>query len=261
MAAHKQQSPGSRALGVWDEELDPESPEFLDECLALIKKSTARQASAAVEAGRTPAETADARREADDARRVVGQLEAHISELRTALADAQAQIRDSAATLRDQESLQQTIAGVMTERDADLAELREARRREAQAHTELLTVRTELTNIKAHYNDTTAALAAASDRATQARAEFDRAREVISQHDEEVSELRQVIGRQEREIEQLQQQLRQSDDARTADAHLRDVIERQEREIAELQLLLLQSEEARAADAASFVQSLDALKS
>jgi DNA repair exonuclease SbcCD ATPase subunit len=237
-------------LSASEADLDPESPEFLNACLDLIKQSPARSlhsADVGGPRGETSPAAHDAARyeESADRQRLARQLETHIDELREALASTQAQIKQSAETLREHEELRQSLAGArqngetaslqhlvsatISDRDADIAALREARRREGQVRAELDTLRADSTNVRILYDQAAAALEAASQRASQARAEYATAMDVISDRNAAIEQLRRDIATRDREIEDLQRQL-------------------------------LKAEEARIADAAAFIDSLDAYK-
>lgn len=170
-------------------EVDPDSPEFIEACLGLIRQSAARRNRlAAWPAG------------------------AHAAGDASPDEPSASQARSGAEELRHQ------LGALTADHESDVAALREARRREDQVRAELETLQHDLSNFKKLYADSAAAVQAASQRASEAHDEFADAMTAISDRDAQIEKLGQVIADQDREIADLQRRLLQAEEARIADA-------------------------------------------
>lgn len=183
MDATQSHESATRALIASAKELDPDSPEFYDACQALIKQS----------AGRRP--------------QGIGAIDSRISPApdTTGVPDTQNEPRHQRPSPTSEDESESTA-------------LREARRREGQVRVELQTLQSELTNVKARYNETLTALEAASERASRARIEFENAMSAIAERDAAINAMRQTMAEQNREINELQRLLIEAEEARIADA-------------------------------------------
>ncbi len=314
-----------RSLTAAELDLDPESPEFIAACLAVINQSANSGAEATAEppvdapgettsgaAGSVATDKADPVQHLEPGiaatpHALVSRLETEIGRLRVELSDAHARLSETVQPMQEHadareslarahhtrsgqvhkvkglrrnsaaregaETLQQLVSAILSDRVADNAALREARRREEGVRADLLSLETELASAASTHKDTTKALDTAIQSATTARAELETAMIAAADQESTINDLRQVIADRDKKIGDLQEQSRQAEQNRDAEvaevvssvqrdhesavAHLLQVIADRDQEISDLQEHALRAEEARIADAAAILNSLD----
>lgn len=148
----------------------------------------------------------------------VRRLRTHIEELREALTESQAQNEASSATERENEVLRQALIQAREQRASNVSAIEDLVRQVAAAQSELETMGQTLSTTTAERGVEMADLREARRREAEVRDQLATAMTAISGHDAEVERLRQVIANRDLEIGELRQRLLQAEEARAADA-------------------------------------------
>lgn len=153
-----------------------------------------------------------------DLQGIIRGLKAHIEELRKALTESQAQNKASSATARENEALRQALTHAREQRSADANAIQDLVRQVASAQSELVMVGQTLSATTGEHRVDLADLKEARRREGKVRDELATAMTAISGHDAKVDQLRQIITSRDLEIVELRQRLLEAEEARAADA-------------------------------------------
>ncbi len=135
-----------------------------------------------------------------------------------ALTESQAQNEACSATERENEVLRQALIQAREQRASNVSAIEDLVRQVAAAQSELETMGQTLSTTTAERGVEMADLREARRREAEVRDQLATAMTAISDHDAEVERLRQVIANRDLEIGELRQRLLEAEEARAADA-------------------------------------------
>lgn len=247
----------TRSLSAAELDLDPDSPEFIAACLAVINQSASstsdsdddRHEGVHGKADEAGSESSDAqspgpRLEADhagSAHGILNQLEMEIGRLSEELSKAHEGLSETTPILREHAEARQKLTQVLSIR---ASEANERGRKKSAGSTDPETLQQLVDAILVERDADKAALREARRREDQVRAELQaleaQLSEATTKHEEAEAARTSLQRDQEIAIEDLRQ-----------------TVSERNQEIIKLQEQLLQSEQARAADAVAIIDSLD----